>query len=787
MKTRPVVYRFENSKGGCPFETEVKQQCNSGPCIDSNGPTVLEWTAEFRHSIENDRRRLEDDLYTDFKISLIKELSGILPGTKSDQLRIPSATRLSDGTKAKILFLAYLSEHTVTVAQFNQAIRVRINDPVLLSSIGPLVGSMQVSEDKVSLQEVEMNSFNWYCVPQSVLSQNESSSGTISYCHSCIHDDDRVNSSPQQRLLFCCKSSSSEACNVVVDGVFDALCGLHAMPDSYCPSSRMSTLHIIIIVSSVVLTVLILVIVIWTRVHPSRDDMKSRTGTNTHSIESTINRRSIFRKMTGKHSRHHTKDSNCSTTQPQSMTTFSRSDPGDGNLVRVTRPRLHRDNSFLSKERLKSLFQSLFQQHADPDPIDLHGDCRVVVYYDYDDSYCVGHINRKSAFDGSYEVHFEDGDQDDCVDLSCIRMVPPGAIEDDDGGSSASGSEVMAPVSVLLSFDSEDSFGVNAPSTTDTKWFYDVKLDVDLPLGLDLAMGNDQVLVSGLSQVDDKVGPAELSGSIHDGDCLVSVYGKPVTTLEDAVEVIHSFTGLAIFRFSSTRPRNAIEVGNVVEIFNKNKWALGRLSTRTLCGDDTVKYSAVFDDGVEETDIDASRVQTYIPLGTIVLVQYGGVGAAFQATVSRIFGDGYYLVHFSDGETEKIPREWILVDDHKMETEFSKDQAIMDFLLNAYDSKSPSDGFDYFPNVSNRFKVVLDTKEGLGLKLGLTRIGLVVVTGFHVLPNGSKGPAELCDSLNVRDVLLAVDEVSVKYMSFEEISSMIKSATSRITLDFGRL
>merc|ERR1712007_62125 len=89
---------------------------------------------------------------------------------------------------------------------------------------------------------------------------------------------------------------------------------------------------------------------------------------------------------------------------------------------------------------------------------------------------------------------------------------------------------------------------------------------------------------------------------------------------------------------------------------------------------------------------------------------------------------------------------------------------------------------------SESFEVELDSTNGLGLKLGMTRAGFVIITGFKNLANGAEGPAALCDKLKIQDVLLAIDGQYVKDLSFTQVSSAIKACCNNyIRLTFGRI
>ncbi len=88
--------------------------------------------------------------------------------------------------------------------------------------------------------------------------------------------------------------------------------------------------------------------------------------------------------------------------------------------------------------------------------------------------------------------------------------------------------------------------------------------------------------------------------------------------------------------------------------------------------------------------------------------------------------------------------------------------------------------------MGNKFSVTVNKEFGLGLTLGWTREGEVVVNNFKDLNNGDWGPLEACGLVGLRDQVVAINGQNVEGHSFADVAEIIRASPNIITFVFRR-
>jgi len=547
------------------------------------------------------------------------------------------------------------------------------------------------------------------------------------------------------------------------------------------------------------------------------------------------------------------------------------------------------DSGLLSRDEWEALFQS-------PPPA-VEVVCpgvAVVVRYDVDESGYRGTIVTRND-DGTFEVAYEDGDEDEAVDLEMLRVCPPLALL-------APGIPVRAPINgkaggelcrgVLDASNDDGTFSVTFDDGThvsrilrtlievvhlppNESYEYTVRLSTVDGLGISLGQTESgKTIVTGFQRLKDgRLGPAELSGKIKFKDELVALGGVRTEkiTLHELAERIRSAPEMISLRFRR-RGSHALKLGGVGQAVEalyggETEWFLGRLIRVNEDGTLDVRY----DDGEVETGLRPHLVRPILPVRTEVFVQYGGISEAFPGIICSVNGDGTYMVRYRDGAEERVPREWIVESDSSNSSvvsnslsdrnfgdtvssssvgngSFSDIRFALGHSLQGNDTQSLENvslhsgvsglgerslpGFDgiiddgsgfrigNFDDTSSSsasvdvtlprtrsdgdlhsdpagqccaFSVSLDASKGLGLKLGYTESGRVIVTGFENVAfvdgkNGevAVGPAESCGLIRINDILVSVNDESIGKLSFGSVASLIKQSDNIISLRFLR-
>ncbi|CAI5726046.1 unnamed protein product [Peronospora effusa] len=101
-----------------------------------------------------------------------------------------------------------------------------------------------------------------------------------------------------------------------------------------------------------------------------------------------------------------------------------------------------------------------------------------------------------------------------------------------------------------------------------------------------------------------------------------------------------------------------------------------------------------------------------------------------------------------------------------------------------HDSTYPGTAFNELPAFSEFCVVLVRSPFGLGMRLGISVTSSVSVLGFQTLANGMMGPAQASGVISVGDVLVAVNNVSVAGLSFQDVVGLISASPNQIIFHF---
>ncbi|KAE9128742.1 Chromodomain-helicase-DNA-binding protein 9 [Phytophthora fragariae] len=101
-----------------------------------------------------------------------------------------------------------------------------------------------------------------------------------------------------------------------------------------------------------------------------------------------------------------------------------------------------------------------------------------------------------------------------------------------------------------------------------------------------------------------------------------------------------------------------------------------------------------------------------------------------------------------------------------------------------FDSTYPATTFGTLQAFTEYCVVLGRSPFGLGMRLGISSTNSVSVLGFQILANGMIGPAQASGAISIGDVLVAVNNVSVAGLSFQDVVGLISASPSSILFHF---
>ncbi|OWZ24675.1 hypothetical protein PHMEG_000197 [Phytophthora megakarya] len=101
-----------------------------------------------------------------------------------------------------------------------------------------------------------------------------------------------------------------------------------------------------------------------------------------------------------------------------------------------------------------------------------------------------------------------------------------------------------------------------------------------------------------------------------------------------------------------------------------------------------------------------------------------------------------------------------------------------------FDSTYPTTSFKELPAFSEYCVILARSPFGLGMRLGISTTSSVSVLGFQMLSNGMIGPAQASGVISKGDVLVAVNNISVAGLSFQNVVGLIGASPNQILFHF---
>uniref|UniRef100_A0AAV1VM68 Chromodomain-helicase-DNA-binding protein 9 n=1 Tax=Peronospora matthiolae TaxID=2874970 RepID=A0AAV1VM68_9STRA len=101
-----------------------------------------------------------------------------------------------------------------------------------------------------------------------------------------------------------------------------------------------------------------------------------------------------------------------------------------------------------------------------------------------------------------------------------------------------------------------------------------------------------------------------------------------------------------------------------------------------------------------------------------------------------------------------------------------------------FDSTYPATAFNELLAFSEFCVMLGRSPFGLGMRLGISSTSSVSVLGFQILANGMMGPAQASGAISIGDVLVAVNNVSVAGLSFQDVVGLISASPNQILFHF---
>ncbi|KAL3673517.1 hypothetical protein V7S43_001225 [Phytophthora oleae] len=101
-----------------------------------------------------------------------------------------------------------------------------------------------------------------------------------------------------------------------------------------------------------------------------------------------------------------------------------------------------------------------------------------------------------------------------------------------------------------------------------------------------------------------------------------------------------------------------------------------------------------------------------------------------------------------------------------------------------FDSTYPATAFTELPAFTEYCVILGRSPFGLGMRLGISSSSCVSVLGFQMLANGMIGPAQASGAIATGDVLVAVNNISVAGLSFQDVVGLIAASPHQILFHF---
>ncbi|KAG7392511.1 hypothetical protein PHYPSEUDO_000199 [Phytophthora pseudosyringae] len=101
-----------------------------------------------------------------------------------------------------------------------------------------------------------------------------------------------------------------------------------------------------------------------------------------------------------------------------------------------------------------------------------------------------------------------------------------------------------------------------------------------------------------------------------------------------------------------------------------------------------------------------------------------------------------------------------------------------------FDSTYPATAFKELPAFTEYCVILGRSPFGLGMRLGVSSTSSVSVLGFQILANGMMGPAQASGAISISDVLVAVNNISVAGLSFQDVVGLISASPHQILFHF---
>ncbi|GMF10336.1 unnamed protein product [Phytophthora lilii] len=101
-----------------------------------------------------------------------------------------------------------------------------------------------------------------------------------------------------------------------------------------------------------------------------------------------------------------------------------------------------------------------------------------------------------------------------------------------------------------------------------------------------------------------------------------------------------------------------------------------------------------------------------------------------------------------------------------------------------FDSTYPATTFGTLQAFTEYCVILGRSPFGLGMRLGISSTNSVSVLGFQILANGMMGPAQASGAISIGDVLVAVNNISVAGLSFQDVVGLISASPNNILFHF---